>query len=414
MFKYGGVFIAALALFGCGGEGGSSSDAPAQQNAKVGQFKDSSVSGISYRIGSETKITGEEGLFYYQENDTIEFEIGSLRLGKSIAKPFLTPLDLTAESDPRNPTNIKIVRVLMGLDDDGNPENGIQISEELISYLTSELDMSHFSFSDDDLSVLTTGFSYQDKNGNTRTLDLPNSEQAIEHFEETLRCNTAGVYAGEVNHSIEGEGRVGFILVVDPADLDTHAFIIPISEEEESFERSLDYPYLTGKRLNLFAGDKTIDFTSEDGDSFSFTTRIVNQAEVAGEWDYESEGLSGTLEGEKQLSWELQGEKKYVGLFTRTPSLAGLDKPTGIIQFIEYEDNHLRIDVYDIETGMEHTTESRMNEDGSYSILIEHESNSYSDYVTISLPKDGNLLQTTSEGEATGAEYNFNLSSCRL
>jgi hypothetical protein len=136
------VSLAAFLAAGCGGGGGSDSadlaSSPAgSDTAFTGVFADSPVDGIRYETPTEMGYTDEEGQFRYRENETVRFSLGDAELGEAPAAPYMTPMDLVEgaeDVDDRAVTNM--ARFLQGLDEDGDPENGIQIPPEAEDALT--------------------------------------------------------------------------------------------------------------------------------------------------------------------------------------------------------------------------------------------------------------------------------------
>lgn len=413
MIKYKSSIILSVlfVLYGCGGGdsgGGSGVETPA---VKTGQFRDAAVSGASYQIGSEIKVTGSHGQFSYRDNDDIKLSIGSLKLGKTKAKPVITPLDLTAVTDPTSDENINMVRVLMGLDADGDAENGIQISQELVDYLTSELDLSQIDLGKNDISEITAGFSYQDESGNIKTLTLPSKDDAKGHLEETLRCNLGGIYTGELNVDGEDNSELGFGLVINPLSMVLNGFVVDTADDAQLGE----YLHLVGDRpLELTGGENSIVLSINDREfSGDMTANAkIFDGEISGDWTVSVENESGTFLLEKNFEWEVKGKRKFVGTITRNPEIN--NRPTAIIQLVEYADNHLRVHFYDFTSGTETTTEARINEDGTYNVLVDNPGD-YTDDITFSLPVNGNVLQENNlRGSNTDAAYNIELSSCRL
>jgi hypothetical protein len=118
--------MACLLAFGCDG-GGTGTEASA---VKQGQFLDSAVSGLYYQTPTRSGYTDENGLFSYEEAETVQFLVGDVSLGATIGKPLITPLDLVAGArDESDPVVTNICRFLQGLDKDGDPENGIALPE---------------------------------------------------------------------------------------------------------------------------------------------------------------------------------------------------------------------------------------------------------------------------------------------
>ena len=115
---------------GCGGGGGGAgAGEPALAN---GVFVDSPVEGMDYETGSEFGLTGLSGRFNYREGEIITFSIGDVILGQAAGKDMLTPIDLVpGAADETDSTVTNICRLLQSLDQDGNLQNGIQITAQI-------------------------------------------------------------------------------------------------------------------------------------------------------------------------------------------------------------------------------------------------------------------------------------------
>ena len=117
-----------LISVGCGG-GGAGPGGPAIAD---GVFVDSPVEGMDYGTDSEFGLTGLGGRFNYREGEIITFSIGDVILGQAAGKDMLTPIDLVpGAADETDSTVTNICRLLQSLDQDGNLQNGIQITAQI-------------------------------------------------------------------------------------------------------------------------------------------------------------------------------------------------------------------------------------------------------------------------------------------
>lgn len=114
------------ALSACGG-GGSSSPV-----TKTGYFIDSAVAGLEYTSGSTTGITGADGSFQYEEGKPVTFKIGSLVLGSlTVTNSRVFPVDLVNGATDETDVKVSLMaQILQTLDSDGNPSNGITITDK--------------------------------------------------------------------------------------------------------------------------------------------------------------------------------------------------------------------------------------------------------------------------------------------
>lgn len=122
------IAIATTALLvACGGGGSSDSD-EGNNLVQTGVFVDSPVAGIRYETATQQGTTNAAGQFQYRNNEQINFYLGGTTFPTAYAQSVVTPLTLVGTADPTNSVVVGIARLLQSLDDDRNPDNGIQIS----------------------------------------------------------------------------------------------------------------------------------------------------------------------------------------------------------------------------------------------------------------------------------------------
>ena len=111
---------------GCGGGGDSGTANPPATT--TGTFVDSATQGIAYTCGTTTGVTDANGTFDFVAGDNCTFKVGGITLGSATGKPLLSPVDLVAgATNETNPVVTNITQLLMSLDNDNNPANGIVI-----------------------------------------------------------------------------------------------------------------------------------------------------------------------------------------------------------------------------------------------------------------------------------------------
>lgn len=130
-----GAVIALLA--GCGG-GGSSGGSTESPQAQTGKFIDSAVAGLGYTCGSFSGTTDAAGTFNYEAGSACTFKIGGITLGSASAAPTLTPVSLVSGAvDESHPVVANVSRLLISLDADNNPANGLEIASSVTAALAS-------------------------------------------------------------------------------------------------------------------------------------------------------------------------------------------------------------------------------------------------------------------------------------
>ena len=176
------LIVSACSSGGGGGSSGGGGGNGATPATVTGVFVDSTVAGIQYFTQTKSGVTNSAGEYDYLPGETVTFKIGDIVVGSAPAGPVVTPLTLVSgATDETDPIVTNIVRLLLTLDDDGNPDNGISIPT---STLTAAAGLSvDFTIdpvnlgSDTGVSTLLTAVSAP---------PLVDSATAQTHFAQTL------------------------------------------------------------------------------------------------------------------------------------------------------------------------------------------------------------------------------------
>ncbi|MBF0185910.1 MAG: putative Ig domain-containing protein, partial [Magnetococcales bacterium] len=170
-----------------------------------GVFLDSAVAGIEYRTASLSGITDKNGGFSFKEGETVTFYIGDIKIGSadlrqtSSGLPIVTPTLLAetatrslsgdSQTSKKNDVIVNVARLLQSLDSDGDPSNGITISEEIRSQAVGstakaiDVTASKESFGENSSSNPVLQLIKEAK-GEEAT--LVSEESALQHYEQTL------------------------------------------------------------------------------------------------------------------------------------------------------------------------------------------------------------------------------------
>lgn len=142
--------VALVTSYGC-----YTQQAPAPS---TGTLVDSEVVGINFSTATQSGTTNINGEFTYRPGETITFSVGGIDLPPVLAEQLITPLQLAASELVNDETSMNIARFLQSIDEDGNPENGIQISAEThaaAANLSLDFEQSAVDFAADaDLTAL--------------------------------------------------------------------------------------------------------------------------------------------------------------------------------------------------------------------------------------------------------------------
>ena len=212
-----------LTISGCGGSDSSTSTTNTSTNTGTGVFLDSAVEGISYISGSVSGVTDANGAFTYEVGSVVRFMIGDVVIGEAPGQSVVTPVDLVSGSNASHPTVINIVSFLLTLDEDGNPDNGIQISEMVRSLAQGKsIDFTQATSAfaaDGNVQTVVSEFTAVTVAG-ARTL-------VTESYAQTHLSGTIwGIYAGSYTGTFSGDdsGSLSVTILSDGSVTGTGAF----------------------------------------------------------------------------------------------------------------------------------------------------------------------------------------------
>ena len=184
---------------------------------QYGHFIDAGVSGLEYTNSTTTpRITEDGGKYRFTYGDVLTFKVGGLLLGESVGLATITPKEIVSWQNLELNTSIYApevnnrVRLLLSLDSDANPANGIDINAttraSAQNWTTPLYDGTEAEFNDA-IDIATKG----DLN-----VSSISASDASTHFESSLRCVYSGAYSG--NWIFPDETRAGFVGVMIQSD----------------------------------------------------------------------------------------------------------------------------------------------------------------------------------------------------
>lgn len=141
----------------------------------TGILVDSPVSGISYSASSgKSGSTDDKGHFNFNHGDKVEFKLGGLSLATIPGSLIITPIELADGNDSKL-QNLLIL--LQSLDSDGDPGNGISISNETAAAVKSSINLDSSPDSFAESAGLKNIIETSGSAGQVRTM-----EEASAHF----------------------------------------------------------------------------------------------------------------------------------------------------------------------------------------------------------------------------------------
>src|SRR5207244_2189285 len=142
---------------------------------------------------SYSGLTDKSGAFTYEEGQGITFSVGAVSIGAvPTAKNLLTPVDV-AQGTGTSHRVLNVVRFLMMLDQDGNPNNGIQISAAVNAAAAS---WAPVDFDTTDLPTTLGPIIQQASAADGVSHVLPDAATAQAHLPTAFYCTHSGSYYG--------------------------------------------------------------------------------------------------------------------------------------------------------------------------------------------------------------------------
>ena len=203
-------------LASCGGR----SDSP---STLTGVFIDSPVINIGYRTATQNGNTNSRGEFKYLAGETVTFFIGELEFPPVLAAEVVTPLDMADTDDVAHHMVVNIIRLLQSLDKDGDPDNGINITQTAKdNAVFLDFDLSIESFESQAGVTLFIANGGQD----VAQSDLVDTVLAMVHFVASL------ILSGEIESEAEpinNASLVGTWEIASPTESDL--FLLSLFED---------------------------------------------------------------------------------------------------------------------------------------------------------------------------------------
>ncbi len=184
------VCSCALWLAACSDQHGPGIESrPQAVEREQGVFSAGRVSGLTYSSPSAEGTTDAEGRFAYGSGETVAFSIGELRIGAVEGSATITAQDLFPDAKgAADPRVDNLHTLLQTLDEDGDLNNGIHISDE-IAEIVSEYK--------DELSFDRTAEEFANSEATRGLLDALNEAQVFSDTDPRARTLRGTIAARE-------------------------------------------------------------------------------------------------------------------------------------------------------------------------------------------------------------------------
>lgn len=315
-----GILILVI-LAGCGGGGGSSGDAtiapspsasqgnsqappdpanpddPREPAVQTGNFIDSAVHGMAYAYGDVTSMTDEQGAFEYSGEVPVDFSVGDILLGSAAGDAIVTPVELVPGADDETHATVtNIARFLQTLDDDGDPENGIVITDAVHAMAEGEsvnFQQSAADFADDgNVQTVVASLTGVTEAG---ARSLLSAADARAH----LRATLLGLIAGQYLVSITADDSV--VLTVGVGN-DGALSVSCSARAASGGGRSGASCSASASAGGVQSSGHFEASMTANGEAIEVKGRIERDGTVSGQWQNTATGETGTFSGERQVT----------------------------------------------------------------------------------------------------------------
>ncbi len=336
--------------------GGGSSGGTTVQTA-TGVFLDSAVSGLAYRSGSQSGMTGADGAFTYEVGQPVVFSLGGVTFGSASGKDIVMPIDLVENGSGSSPAVVNITRFLMMLDSDGKPGNGITVSPA-VQAAAASWSQPDFSQAGDAFTTAVDSIVNEVSSADgDRLAALPTDADAQAHLASSFNCAHSGAYWGTLSGDLSGNfaahisGKSGKVVAIHYAG---------------------DFAWTSQNKVQALSQDAALSFSSNQpitaantdgtGTAYAETGGNLDGADgISGSWTYpwwsntapsvfkvESGSFSGTrLADPANAVYRFTLRYKMV---TLSPDVSSIDA-WGVIAFGVDADNRISGQVYSVLSG---------------------------------------------------------------
>lgn len=261
--------LSAFVLAGCGSDSNdNTSDSGEDDNTggtvqtETGVFLDAEVGNIEFETETQSGITNDAGEFEYQEGEQVTFSIGELVFPATDAQATVTPVEILGASSVDDDAVVNMVRLLLSLDVDQDPSNGIGIPETAADVATSDID---FYVTVEEFENNASVQSFVTNAGQDTAVDgLVTAEEAVAHLSETLEeagatpPSIVGAWY-EINRPEEYETVTDVFLAFRDDGMYYH-----IEVENENWGSGYEYGSYEYS-LRMLSGEQLLDTNGETG-----------------------------------------------------------------------------------------------------------------------------------------------------
>jgi hypothetical protein len=344
-------------------------DPPPAGSSVTGVFRSDTVIGLGYVSGTHSGLTDKNGVFTYEEGQGITFSVGAVTIGAvPTAKTLVTPLDVAQGNSASNRV-LNVVRFLMMLDQDGNINNGIQISAAVTAAAANWMPVD---FDTTDLPTTVGPIIQQASVADGEAHVLPDAATAQAHLRTAFYCTHSGNYSGTFGTDPAAPGlRGGF-----------EAFFFPdgsMSSKGGATDTLVGFAVLAHGGVS-----PSLDGSFTQGThSVHLQGSFADASYLSGTYDFHVPGKGGDFQAVRDAS--VAATYIFTGSFTKTPNDSTMSPESGSVSLEMDESNQVSGSAFGRIAG----TVSGSTFTGTASYML-------GPYTTIDVPVSGTYSNTAS------------------
>lgn len=293
--RFSAALCVAILLGACGGGGGGGIEAiappPAPQSPgplQSGRFLDASVQGLDFVAGAQQGTTDARGAYTCETGGQVSFQVGAVVIGSAECTTLVMPPSLVPGGALDDPVAVNIARFLQMLDQDGNPDNGILISEAVrgMAGTWSAVDFAATDFAAEVVNIQSDAASVD---GTPHP--LPDAATAGQRLESALACAYAGAFAGPMGGDLSG----AITMTVGFGGNASFGFL-PNQFGWEGFDPNEEFFLGGGSPDVVLSARPTIDTTGDPTLAGPVDAAYQTPDRITGSWAFPPENLGGTFD----------------------------------------------------------------------------------------------------------------------
>lgn len=347
----------------------------------TGVFLDAPVANVDFETATQSGVTNAQGEFIFVEGETVTFSIGDLAFPPVTGGETITPLEISGTNNPNDRQVVNMIRLLQTLDQDGDPSNGITITDTAKGLASAvDFDVPEADFESNTAVTNLIINAGQD----TPPLALVTKQAALQHFEGTLLDQGDIDFATLVGVWVPAEAEMdendvlGFVFFPDGTYVH-----VEVDLDDNSETSGMEWgTYEFNRETGLLIPSQTFD---ENGDTgltdfnangpASLTLEIGTDTLIAN-FDENKDGVDDASMQFDRINLRANSDDPIVGLWT--PAESEMD-PNDLLLIAFLDDGtyiHMEVEANGIEEeGMEWGTYVRDETTGVMTVTQEFDSN---------------------------------------